>query len=143
MVKEYLVIKPIQDSELLSYENYTGFLFKNQDGVYSIIDDVEDIIKSNQYFGAKPVNAIIVVECGNFQISDKLLATCENENLFGKTFEFIGYDSEMEGVILLTDRNGALIKTTEQVFSGAYKVLRAANRKDKENLINKNIRTLF
>ncbi len=47
---EYLVTKPIPREELTEYKDYVGFIFKNENDVFNICDNVEDIVKSNQWF---------------------------------------------------------------------------------------------
>jgi len=63
-MKEIFLPVAIPKEELVKhkYEDYIGFLFKNESGVYNVCTDVEDIMKSNQWFKNLPVNSYILQE---------------------------------------------------------------------------------
>lgn len=56
----------IKGDELQEPKKYLGHLFKNGSKVYSILNNIEDIIKSNAYFDAYPVRVTVVDNDGNF-----------------------------------------------------------------------------
>lgn len=133
---EYIVVKDIPKTELKDYKDYVGFLFKSQDGVFNICDTEEDVFKSNQWFNNLPVNAIVVSD-DKIDVGDKFLAISVNQNLNGKTFTYNGESDEGEGLVSLTNKDGNEVISTKFILDNTYKVLRVANRKDKEKLINK------
>lgn len=56
----HLIVEPIQNYKELPPSDFIGYLFKNSNGVYSILTEIEDIIKSNSYFNAIPQNLFLV-----------------------------------------------------------------------------------
>jgi len=131
----YIVIKTIPTEELKEHKDYIGYLFKNQDGVYNICDTLEDIVKSNQWSNNRPVHSIMVSD-EPIKVGDKILVTCVNQEMNGKTFTYNGDATTGVDLTSLTDRGGNEVLTTKFILDGAYKVLRATNREDKEKLVN-------
>jgi len=134
----YIVVKPIPTEELKEHADYIGFLFKNENGVYNICDTLEDIVKSNQWFNNRPVHSIIVSD-DPIKIGDKILVTCANQEMNGKTFTYNGEHSEGLDLVNLTNKRGDIDKeviSTKFILDGAYKVLRPTTREDKEKLVN-------
>lgn len=129
----YLVTKPIAREELTEYKDYIGFLFKNENGVYNICDTEEDIFKSNQWFKNFPLKTIVVNE-EPINVNDKFLAVCQNENLNGKIFKYLG-PSDGEGLIELEGLDGKSI-STHFLLETSFKFVRKATRADKEKLVN-------
>lgn len=132
---EYIVVKTIPRNQLKEHKDYVGFLFKNQDGVYNICDTVEDVVKSNRWFNNLPVYSILVSN-DPIEVGDKILVTCTNKEMNGKTFTYKGDANEGVGLVSIVGRDGNEILTTKLVLDGAYKVIRATNRKDKEKMVN-------
>jgi hypothetical protein len=135
---EYIVVKSIPTNELKEYKDYVGFLFKNQDGVYNICNTEEDIMKSNQWFNNRPVHSIVVND-DPIKVGDKILPVCVNSNLNANTYTYNGDATTGVDLVSLTDKNGEEVISTIHILDDAYKVLRKANKKDKEKLINKRI----
>ncbi len=135
---EYIVLKSIPKNELKGYSDYIGYLFKNDDGVYNICDNEEDIMKSNQWFNNLPMHSLVVSD-EKVNVGDKFLAVCVNNSMNGKTFTYNGESDKGIDIVSLTDKDGNEVLTTIHILDGVWKVLRATNRKDKEKLINKEI----
>lgn len=84
---EYIVVKPIPVEELKDHKDYVGYLFKNGNNKFNICDTLEDIQKSNQWFQNLPVNSIVVSD-EKISEGDRVLVTCPNRGLNGKTYKF-------------------------------------------------------
>lgn len=48
-----------EDLKYTAPKDFIGYLFLNTDGVYNILHEIEDIIKSAQWFGNRPVDVIL------------------------------------------------------------------------------------
>jgi len=131
---EILVTKSIPREELKEYKDYIGFLFKNENNVYNICDNVEDIMKSNQWFKNFPVSSAVVSD-EPIEIGDKFLAVCTNQDLNGKLFKYLGHAEIGEGLISIEGKAGVQL-TTPQLLETSYKFLRKSTREDKQRLVN-------
>ncbi len=131
---EYIVTKTIPRKELTEYKDYIGFIFKNENGVFNICHNEEDVIKSNQWFKNFPLNTLIVSD-EEIKVGDMFLAVCNNEDLNGKTFRYKGNGIETMGLIII-EREGKETLTTINILTDSYKFVRIPTREDKEKLVN-------
>lgn len=132
---EYLVTKTIPREELTEYKDYIGFLFKNENGVFNICDNEEDIIKSNQWFKNFPLKTLVVAK-SEISIGDKFLAICSNQNLNGKVFTYVGITEGGVDLIDIKGDDGKESISPKTLLDGSYKFIRRATREDKEKLVN-------
>jgi hypothetical protein len=131
---EILVTKSIPRNELTAPKDYVGFLFKNEGGVFNICRNVEDVIKSNQWFNNLPLKTQVVND-EKIEIGDKFLAICASEELNGKIFKYVGIANIGEGLITIEGLDG-IKTTTPQLLETSYKWVRKPTREDKEKLVN-------
>lgn len=129
---EYIVTKTIPREELGDYADYIDYLFINENGVYNICRNEEDVIKSNQWFKNLPLKTIVVSE-SDINIGDKMLVTTRNQEMHGKLFT---YKSKEDDLVYLEDEKGEQVITTKYIFNGAYKFIRKGNMSDKERVVN-------
>ncbi len=133
---EYIVTKTIPREELTEYKDYIGFVFKNENGVFNICNNEEDVIKSNQWFKNFPLKTLIVNE-EPINVGDKFLAVCTNQSLNGRVFTYLGRTDGGDGLIDLEGLDGQFT-STYQLLETSYKFVRKPTREDKERLINGN-----
>lgn len=134
---EYLVTKTIPREELTEYKDYINFLFKNEDGVYNICRNEEDVQKSNMWFQNFPLKSIIV-STDSIEVGDKFLAICNNSDLNGKVFKYLGPAEEGEGLIKISSKDKESF-STEYLLQDSYKFVRMSSLDDREKLINRKI----
>lgn len=132
-LQEFIVTKTIPQEELGEYGDYIGHLFQNEDGVFNICNTEEDIMKSNQYFGNRPVHTIVVSN-DRIRVGDSFLAVCNNRDLNGKLFKFSSVEGD--GIINVEDKDGKETKTTINLLSTSFKFVRKGNKEDKERVVN-------
>jgi hypothetical protein len=138
-----LIATDIPRTELKEFKDYIGFLFKNENGVFNICDNEEDIQKSNQWFKNFPLNTVIISQ-KNIEKGDKFLAQCANRDLNNKIFTYVGIANEREAwkectkeIILIEGEDGTVHLTTEFLLNGAYHFVRNANRDDLKKVVIK------
>lgn len=129
---EYIVTKTIPREELTEHKDYVNFLFLNENGVYNICRNEEDVIKSNQWFKNFPLKTIVVTD-DKPTIGDKMLVTCNNQDLNGKIFTF---KSREDDLVYMEDEKGEEVISTKHILDGAYKYIRRGTMADKERVVN-------
>lgn len=138
---EYIVTKTIPTEELSEHKDYINFLFKNKYGVYNICTTEEDVLRSSQWFGNRPLN-VIVVSFEMINPGDTFLAVCRSKELNGKTFKYERPNYNGMNLIDLIDKNGNVHTANWDMLEDCYKVLRVANMEDKQKLVNGIIKPL-
>jgi hypothetical protein len=129
---EYIVTKTIPREELGAYADYVDYLFLNENGVYNICRNEEDVMKSNQWFKNMPLKTIVVSD-DEINVGDKMLVTARNQDMNGKLFT---YKSRKDDLVYLEDEKGQEVISTKYIFDGAYKFIRKGTMHDKERVVN-------
>ena len=129
-----ILVRQIPREELKEYKDYINFLFKNEDGVYNICDNEEDIIKSNQWFNNRPVEAYVYTR--NAQDGKKFLAQCSNSELNNKIFTYVGPDKIGVGLIVIKDENNKSIISTKLLIEETIWIERPATMEEKQEIVN-------
>ena len=130
------VIKDIPVEKLTEHKDYVNHLFRNNDGVYNICRNEEDVIKSNQWFSNLPKRAILVDEDAKIESGDRFIPRCNSQSLNGRIFKFIGPSSEGEDLLEIQTEEGEVKISTIYLLDDALKVVREANTEDLENVVN-------
>lgn len=86
-----VICLPVPKEQLKEPEEYLGYLFRGENGVYSIINDIEDLIKSIGWFGVIPQNLYIVNTEAEIKEGDWFIY------FFGDSLEVVKCESLKEG----------------------------------------------
>lgn len=134
MVKAIMVDIPIE--ELGEYKDYIGYLFVGENGVYSVLNNVEDIQKANQWFKCFPKKVYIVSRDEEVSTpGEKILGVATNMNLHNKIFTYLGQTKNGVDISDFRDENGEIITSTDTFLKGSYKFIRMANDEDKKLIV--------
>ena len=136
-----ILVRQIPREELKEYKDYINFLFKNEDGVYNICDNEEDIIKSNQWFNNRPVE--VFVYSREMAEGKKFLAQCTNRELNNKIFTYIGPDNDGVDLVKVKDDKGEIITSTGWLIEEVIWIERPATMEEKKELVNGRIPQYF
>lgn len=128
------VTRTIPKDKLGQYSDYIGYLFCNEDGVYNICNNEEDIIKSNQWFKNLPLFSFMVSD-KSISIGDKFLAICSNKELNGHIFKYVGENKTGVGLIDLLDEDDKPVISVKTLLDGSKRFERIANMADKEYVV--------
>lgn len=132
---ETIVTKTIPVKELTEHKDYINSLFKNEDDVYNVCTNEEDIIKSNQWFKNLPLECFVVSD-GPIDKGDKFLALVTNRELNGNIFTYLGFNEEGIDLIDIMDEKGNKRISTIHLLTDAMRFERMATMEDKYMIVN-------
>jgi hypothetical protein len=136
-----LVVLPIPREELTEYKDYIGFLFKNENSVYNVCFNEEDIMKSNQWFKNMPQKAIVVSN-ETINIGDKFLGKATNDKLNNNIFTFVGWTEGGVDLIDIEDEKGEKSISTIYLLDSP-KFIRMATPTDLKKVVEKQSVNIF
>lgn len=136
-----VVALSIPRNELGEYKDYIGFLFKNENSVFNVCSNEEDIMKSNQWFKNFPLKTIVVSD-EPISIGDKFLAEARNEELNKKIFTYLGETEGGEGLIDIIDESGKKHVSTVNLLQSP-KFIRYTNADDLKLVVEKQTLNIF
>ncbi len=139
--KVKLVVLPIPREELTEYKDYIGFLFKNENSVYNICSNEDDVVKSNKWFKNLPQRAIVISD-ETINVGDKFFGMAANEKLNNKIFTFVGWTVGGIDLIDIVDENGEKSISTKYLLESP-KFIRMATPADLKKVVEKQSVNIF
>lgn len=130
-----LLVKEIPRDKLKEYKDYIGFLFLNEDSVYNICTNEEDIIKSNQWFNNRPVEVYSVAEEG-MGVGKHFIPFCTNREMNGKILTYLGPHKEGVDLIDIMGEDGEEFTSTIHLLKDIVCVERPATLEEKQEIVN-------
>lgn len=124
------------------YEKYIGYLFLDENGVYSVLETTEDIAKAHTRYKARPLN-VFVVSKDTVLPGEKLLGWAVNKELHHKVFTYNGFHYEGEGILNFTDENGKEVLSTKAFLGSSYKFENMATPVNKKTIVKKQSLDIF
>jgi hypothetical protein len=141
MTKKIIAL-PVPTEKLGDFKDYVGYLFLNENGVYSVMNDPGDIQKASQWFKARPLN-VYVVSKETVRPGEKILGHAVNKDLNHKVFTYLGFNKEGIDLCDFEDENGKLVISTKFFLGGSYKFLGMASPANKKTIVRKQSLDIF